>query len=101
MDVPAARGKLVLMNPVGYLTAAETSVAPRVSDLDGKVVGFLFNGHWAAPVVFKTVREKLVERFKFSEVVDKLKPKVGAPSPSEDIDDVASRCDLAVLGVGA
>ncbi|MBI2907129.1 MAG: hypothetical protein HYX92_05675 [Chloroflexi bacterium] len=91
----------MLLNPVGYVAASEASVAPRVNDLNGKAVGFLFNGHWATPVLFQAVRESLIERFRLSGVVDKLKPKVGAASPAEHIDDVASRCDLAVLGVGA
>lgn len=101
MSAETTGGRIVMLNPVADAGIPAAEVAPRVASLDGKVVGFLFNGHYSAPVLFDTVRQKLTGRFKFSDVINKVKPNVGAPSPDETIAEVAAKCDMVVLGVGA
>ncbi|MFH1484940.1 MAG: hypothetical protein ABIH46_02620 [Chloroflexota bacterium] len=101
MPAEKTSGRVVMLNPVADAGIPAAEIATRVGSLDGKAIGFLFNGHYSGPVLFDTVRQKLTQKFKFSDVINKVKPNVGAPSPAETIADVAAKSDLAVLGVGA
>ncbi|MBI2907427.1 MAG: hypothetical protein HYX92_07230 [Chloroflexi bacterium] len=101
MCAQATGSRIVMINPVADAGIPASEVAPRIGGLNDKAMGFLYNGHYSAPVLFDAVRQKLTEKFKFSSVVDKVKPNVGAPSPDATIDEVAAKCDAVVLGVGA
>lgn len=96
-----ARARVFMLDPVGQVETGTGDLAERVSDLNGKTLGFIFNGHYSARVLFARVRERLEENFKFSEVIYKLKPNLGARSPKETIEELASKCDVAVVGVCA
>jgi hypothetical protein len=50
---------------------------------------------------FGRVKEMLEERYGLAEVVYKLKPNLGAPSPPEIIEEIARRTDFAIVGVCA
>lgn len=93
--------RIVILDPVGDSDLPNRRLAPRVADLRGTTAGFLFNGHHYGEAVFDATKEKLSAECGFSAVVSRVKPNLGAPSTSEAIADLASKCDFVVLGVGA
>ncbi len=89
-----------ILNPVGDVRYIERrdKLAPRLSDLAGKVIGFVDDG--AGKSYFQRIEELLTERAKVAQIIRKVKPLLSAPSPRELVDEVASACDAVIVGVG-
>ena len=94
---------ITMLDPTGRVERAAASEArsPRLDGLAGKRAGFIFNGHYHGVAQFGRVKELLEERYGLAEVVYKLKPNLGAPSPPEIIEEIARRTDFAIVGVCA
>ena len=92
--------KLVLINPQNEASVAESSLAPRLSGLQGKRVGLLDNSKSRASNMLDAVAAILHAQYGFSEVVRRHKPSASKPADPEMIHDLASSCDLVVAGVG-
>jgi hypothetical protein len=92
--------KLVLISPVNEATVAESALAPRLSSLRGKRVGLLDNSKSKADKMLETVATILNARYGFSDIVRHRKPSASKPAAPEVIEELASSCDLVVVGVG-
>jgi hypothetical protein len=92
--------KLVLISPVNEATVAESALAPRLSSLRGKRVGLLDNSKAKAGKMLDTVAAILDAQYAFSNVVRHRKPSASKPASPEAITELASSCDLVVVGVG-
>jgi hypothetical protein len=92
--------KLVLISPVNEATVAELALAPRLSSLRGKRVGLLDNSKSKADKMLETVATILNARYGFSDIVRHRKPSASKPAAPEVIEELASSCDLVVVGVG-
>jgi hypothetical protein len=92
--------KLVLISPVNEATVAESALAPRLSSLRGKRVGLLDNSKSKADKILATVAAILNARYGFTNIVRHRKPSASKPASPEAIDELASSCDLVVVGVG-
>jgi hypothetical protein len=92
--------KLVLISPVNEATVAESALAPRLSNLRGKRVGLLDNSKAKAGKMLETVTAILNAQYGFSNIVRHRKPSASKPAAPEAITELASSCDLVVVGVG-
>jgi hypothetical protein len=92
--------KLVLISPVNEATVAESALAPRLSSLRGKRVGLLDNSKSKADKMLETVATILNARYGFSDIVRHRKPSASKPAAPKVIEELASSCDLVVVGVG-
>lgn len=93
-------GQVVMLDPVGQPETKGQPIAARLADLNGKSIGFLFNGGYSGEMVFSHIRKRLGETYRFSRVTSLVKPNVCAPAPKAMIEEMASSCDVAVVGVG-
>jgi len=92
--------KLMLISPVNEAIVAESAMAPRLSSLRGKRVGLLDNSKSKAGKMLETVAAILNARYGFTNIVHHCKPSASKPASPEAIDELASTCDLVVVGVG-
>jgi hypothetical protein len=92
--------KLVLINPQNEAEVAESSLAPRLSGLQGNRVGLLDNSKSKAGNMLDAVAAILHAQYGFTDVVRRRKPSASKPADPEMINDLASTCDLVVAGVG-
>jgi hypothetical protein len=92
--------KLVLINPQNEAEVAESSLAPRLSGLQGKRVGLLDNSKSKAGKMLDAVAAILHAQYGFTDVLRRRKPSASKPADPEMINDLASTCDLVVAGVG-
>jgi hypothetical protein len=92
--------KLVLISPVNEATVAESSLAPRLSSLRGKRVGLLDNSKSKADKILDTVAAILNARYGFNNIMRHRKPSASKPAAPEAIKELATSCDLVVVGVG-
>jgi hypothetical protein len=92
--------KLVLISPVNEATVAESALAPRLSSLRGKRLGLLDNSKAKAGKMLDMVAAILDAQYGFSNIVRHRKPSASKPAAPEAITELASSCDLVVVGVG-
>lgn len=92
--------KLVLIRPVNEATVAASSLAPRLSGLQGKRLGLLDNSKSKAGKMLETVAAILNAQYGFTDIVRHRKPSASKPAAPEAIDELADVCDLAIVGVG-
>lgn len=92
--------KIRLVDP-GYIPASDAlHYNPRPDQLAGKVVGLLGNAKPNSPVFLAMVGVRLKAKFGVADVIAFDKPVTSMPAPTEILEDMAQRVDLAVTGVG-
>jgi hypothetical protein len=92
--------KLVLISPVNEAAVAESALAPRLSSLRGKRIGLLDNSKSKADRILQAVAAILNTRYGFTNVVHHRKPSASKPASPEAIKELATTCDLVIVGVG-
>lgn len=94
--------EFVMLDPVGVPQVAQPlKLSRRVTNLNGKALGLLFDGHYSAIYFWPALERRLRETFDFSSVVSRVKEGVTAGAPAVMLDEIASQSDIAVIGVGA
>ena len=96
-----------VVSPVGTYVGEALPIAPRLSDLNGKTVGEVWNGMFRGDATFPILRELLKKRYPDIKFI----PYTEFPSflPMVNIDDAATAlkemllqtdCDAIISGVG-
>lgn len=93
-----------VLDPTAQAETKETTLARHIDDLNDKVIGFLDNGKPNIDLFLAQVEKVLSQRFQFTDVLHTGKRKVGLGAgvacPDEALDELASRCDVVVNGIG-
>ena len=93
-------GKTIrIMIPTAEPKVVEKTVAPRVSDLNHKVLGFLDNGWWSFGIVLRRFEELASARYKLAGVVKKKNPVASSGALAEVINELTTKCDVVVNGL--
>jgi hypothetical protein len=92
---------LKFLDPRGNVNPKDRPLVPGLDTLEGKIIGVIDNGQANSTDMFKELAKLLRERFHTREVLFKTKPThmQGAPKPM--MDEVLSRCDAVITGLGA
>ncbi len=77
------------------------SPAPRLSSLEGKVLGLLDNSKEKADVFLMTMAERLGERFQVAKVMHRRKPTYSRVAPTSVIAELSASCDVVITAMGA
>ena len=88
-----------VLDPTSETNVVEPALAPRLSSLAGKTVGFISNGKEGTQGFFAHLDRLLKERLQVANVIWKTKSNYSAPA-EQDIIDAARTWDLAVTGLG-
>jgi hypothetical protein len=92
---------LKFLDPRGTVNPKDRPLVAGLDTLEGKVIGIIDNGQANSTDMFKELAALLQERFHTREVLFKTKPThmQGAPKPM--MEEVLSRCDAVITGLGA
>ncbi len=91
---------VVVYTPIAEARGRARSLAPRLSGtLQGKTVGFLNNGWVSWGQTLEHFRRVLRERYGVAEVIERPISTVKS-APPELFEEMASRCDVVVTGLG-
>lgn len=88
-----------LLNPTSQGDSAKKHLAPRLDNLDGKVMGLLDITKNGSDIFLDRVEELICERFEITDVVRVKKPTFSRPAPSELLIDLADQVDFVVEGL--
>ncbi len=91
---------MIVLDPRLKKTARVVAPAPRLDALANKRVGILWNNRLGGDRLLKHVGKLLQERYGVGEIYFTKKTFVGNAAPKEILDDLVSRVDAAVVGVG-
>jgi hypothetical protein len=92
--------KLVLVSPENEPIPADSTLAPRLTALDGKRLGLLDNSKSKAGQLLDAVASILEAQYGFAAIVRQRKPSASKPAAPEVIGELAKTCDLVLVGVG-
>jgi hypothetical protein len=91
--------KWVLLDPTVPATRADV-LTPRLSTLDGKTLGVIWNGRLEGDVILEETVQILRRKYAIKEVIFRKKPYISNVAPPEVFDEFASKCDAVITGVG-
>ena len=87
-----------LLNPRGAFQRVENPIAPRLSSLDGKVLGLIDNNKQNAELLLDRIAERFSGESGIKEVLKIRKQSVSLPAPFTQ--EFLDRCDLVVNAIG-
>lgn len=90
-----------ILNPIMQFTPEKGKLAPRVETLDGKVVGFLWNGFAGGDRLLRRAEEIVSSKYKLKGTIVRKKSYLGEPAPKELMDELDSSCDVVLTAIGA
>ncbi len=86
----------LLFNPVGEVEPLDLGLAPRIPDLNGKVLGLIDNAKPNANVLVDKLERVLTERYKFARIFRTRKRK--SSGPAHEMAEL-EKCDLVIGGI--
>jgi hypothetical protein len=90
----------VFLDPRQGPTGGLVEPAQRPADLKGLRIGVLWNNRPGGDKVLRQIVRILNERHEFADVYFTKKPYIGNEAPEAIIQDLRSRVDAAIVGVG-
>ena len=92
--------KLIVLDPRQECSTGAVVPARRLNSLTNKRLGLLWNTRVGGDRFLKHVAELLHQKYHFAEIYFTKKKFIGNAAPTEIIDDLVSRVDAVVVGVG-
>ena len=89
----------ILLDPIAPNNTSEKFLAPRLDDLNGKVMGLLNISKNGSDIFLDQVEALMREHFDLADVVRITKSTFGRPAPQELITELADQCDFVVEGL--
>lgn len=87
--------------PVGKETTAKASAAATQRAKDAPfVIGLLDNHKHNSDAVLERLQQRLAAKIEGAQFVRAKKPEAGKGAPKAILDDLATRCDAVVNGIG-
>lgn len=90
--------KVALLVPEGRVRAFPIAHPPRLSELEGKAIGFLPNGKPNADILLSRLAGLMQKKYGLSQVRMRAKPRV--TEPADFIEALASECQGVVNAIG-
>ena len=100
MATYAKPGNITVMDPTAVAIEAEANMAPRLSSLDGKVLGLLDNSKHNASALLKMVGDLFSDQFELKDIKFASKLDASRPVPKETVQKLAAESDFAVVAIG-
>jgi hypothetical protein len=91
--------RLGLLDPTDQAVLQQRTLAPRLTELRGKVGGFLDNRKQNANVLLERIAQCLSAEYQLAEAIHRTKfiySRIAEPSL---IDELAERCDFVVAAI--
>ena len=85
-----------LYDPTASPTAQKTSLAPRVADLNGKVIGMLDISKPKGIHFLDRLAERIQTDFQPREIIRVMKPTFQRPAPEEVRKELEQKCDIVI-----
>jgi len=92
--------RLIVLDPRQRPSASMVVPVKRLTSLTNIRLGLLWNNRPGGDGLLKNVAELLHQKYRFAEIYFTKKTFIGNAAPPEIIDDLVSRVDAVVVGLG-
>jgi hypothetical protein len=90
-----------ILDPTGATDAtSDTTLAPRLATLEGKVLALLDNGKPNGAALLQEVARQLQKRHALRDVLMYTKPYFGTPVEPTQTQRIFEECDFAITAIG-
>ena len=89
------------LDPRVAINPKDRPLAPGLDTLEGKVIGIIDNGQANSTTMFQELAQLIQEKFHTREVLFKTKPTHMQGAPKPIMEEILSRCDAVITGLGA
>ena len=96
----SATGTLVVLDPTAPPRELRHTMAPRLTDLRGRAVGFLWNSKPNGDVLFARLEELLRQKYEITSTTHRRKPTASAGAVKQVMDDLSTSVHAVVVGLG-
>ena len=90
---------IVVLDPTAKPRELRHTMAPRLPDLRGRAVGFLWNSKPNGDILFARLEELLRQKYEITEFMHRRKPTATVPAAKQDVDELAASCHAVVVGL--
>jgi hypothetical protein len=92
---------LKFLDPRGSVKPEDRPLMPGLDTLEGKVLGIIDNGQANSTTMFQELAQLIQEQFRPAEVIFRTKPTHMQGAPKALMEELVSRCDAVITGLGA
>ena len=93
--------KIEILVPVGEVKLGKMiKVASRPSNLEGKVVGLLWNHKPNGNLLLENLEKLVKKKYKLCGTLMREKPLSSSEAPHEVLEELFAKCDLVILAIG-
>ncbi len=96
----SATGTLVVLDPTAPPRELRHTMAPRLPDLRGRAVGFLWNSKPNGDILFARLEELLRQKYEITSATHRRKPTASAGAVKQVVDDLSTSVHAVVVGLG-
>ena len=93
-------GTLVVLDPTAPPRELRHTMAPRLPDLRGRALGFLWNSKPNGDIVFARLEELLRQKYEITSATHRRKPTASAGAVNQVLDDLSTTVHAVVVGLG-
>jgi hypothetical protein len=92
--------KIEVLVPVAETRSMEIKMPERPRDLNGKVIGFLWNNKPNGDLLLGNLKEALEKKSRLATTLMEKKSIAASGATPEVLEDLSAQCDLVVLAIG-
>lgn len=92
---------LKFLDPRGSVNPEDRPLTRGLDTLEGKVIGIIDNGQSNSTTMFQELAQLIQEKFQPAEVIFRTKPTHMQGAPKTLMEELVSRCDAVITGLGA
>ncbi|MBI2231708.1 MAG: hypothetical protein HYU46_21735 [Deltaproteobacteria bacterium] len=92
---------LKFLDPRATVNPQDRALVPGLDSLEGKVIGIIDNGQANSTTMFQELAKLIQENFNTREVIFKTKPTHMQGAPKAIMEEIVTRCDAVITGLGA
>ena len=92
--------RIKILDPTIAAERADSVVAKRFADLDGKILGLLSNSKVNGDHLLDLVHQRLAARYRIEGVVTMAKASASRVADAAMLDALARDCDVVVTAIG-
>lgn len=94
-------GTTKFLDPRATVNPKDRPLVPGLEALADKVIGIIDNGQANSTTMFQELAKLMQEKFHTREVIFKTKPTHMQGAPQPIMEEILSRCDAVITGLGA
>jgi hypothetical protein len=92
--------EIEVLVPVSQVEYGEIEMVGRPRDLDGKLIGFLWNHKPNGDLLLKGLEAALRGKFNLSGTLMREKNVASSEAGTEVLEELSAKCDLVILAIG-